>query len=102
MEQIKKENEEEYKKVKLAIEDSYEQLETLYLQLELQEKEKNIRKENLRIETLKYERRLSSSYDYLKTLTEYVESATVYYKMEKNYILLEESYKNLVNRGDQQ
>ena len=82
--------------IALELRDQYRELLTLHKEVQSQKARLEFLKENLEIESLRFLNGLIDSIDYLSSVSDLSESAASYYSLEREFILRQREYENLL------
>ncbi len=82
--------------ISLEVRDTYRELLTLQKEVHSQKVRLDLLKENLEIDSLRYLNGLIEAIDYLSSVSDLSETAATYYSLEREFVLREREYKNLL------
>ncbi|MCS5420934.1 MULTISPECIES: TolC family protein [Psychrilyobacter] len=74
----------------------YNEMQTLYMEAETEEKKLDMSKENLRIDTMRYDSGMISSLDYLDSVNRLKDSEEMFYLLQRQLVLARVEYENLL------
>ena len=82
--------------IALEVRNKYREILTLRKEVDSQKVRLELLKENLEIDKLRYNNGLISSVDYLIAVSDLSETAATYYSLEREFVLSQREYKNLL------
>lgn len=95
LEQAKLTHKDNMKNIELDINNKINQIDSLYGQARANEKKVNLLRENMNIDSMRYENQLITTFDYLNSVNAYREAQEEYYKIQRSLVLAVIELENL-------